>query len=124
MVLGLSGLTAAKYVQSSPLLLRFVKPVANAYAWAAGYRQLGLKYDDLLIEENANTQRVSVAPNRAARAGLGDGSEVWLGRQGYAGIQAKFLRVLTFACCDFPFLALPRQSLVSLSARPTTAPSG
>ncbi|CAO1622969.1 unnamed protein product [Parajaminaea phylloscopi] len=57
MVLGLSGLSAIKYVGSSPLLMRFLKPVASAYARAAGYRQLGLKYDDLIIEENETVQK-------------------------------------------------------------------
>lgn len=64
MVLGLSGLSVAKYVASSPVLTRFLKPVANAYARAAGYRQLGLKYDDLVIEENETVQKVITALDR------------------------------------------------------------
>lgn len=59
MVVAFSGLSLAKYVQRSPTLMRFLLPVANAYANAAGYRKLGLKYDDLLIEETEQTQKVS-----------------------------------------------------------------
>jgi len=35
-----------------------VQPVANAYAHIAGYRQMGLKYDDLIVEENQQMQKV------------------------------------------------------------------
>ncbi|PWY98750.1 putative ubiquinol--cytochrome-c reductase [Testicularia cyperi] len=56
-MLSLSGLSLAKYVQSSPLLMRFLKPVANAYANSAGHRQLGLRYDDLLVEESPRVQK-------------------------------------------------------------------
>lgn len=52
------SLSFAKYIQSSPILLKFFKPVANAYAQTAGYRQFGLRYDDLLEEENFQTQKV------------------------------------------------------------------
>ena len=53
----LSGLSLAKYVQSSPALMRMLKPVANAYANATGHRQMGLRYDDLLIEESDRVQK-------------------------------------------------------------------
>jgi hypothetical protein len=46
-----------------------LKPVAAAYTHLAGYRQLGLKYDDILIEENPEVQKVSV------RADMGDAKE-------------------------------------------------
>lgn len=59
MVLAFSGLSLAKYVTSSPALMRVLKPVADAYARAAGYRKMGLRYDDLLIEENGTAQKVS-----------------------------------------------------------------
>lgn len=59
MVLGTDGLSLARYISQSPVLMRFIRPVANAYARAAGYRQLGLKYDDLIIEENKTVQKVS-----------------------------------------------------------------
>ncbi|KAI3625300.1 hypothetical protein CBS9595_000661 [Malassezia furfur] len=51
------SISFAKYIQSSPTLLKFFKPVANAYAQTAGYRQFGLRYDDLLEEENAQAQK-------------------------------------------------------------------
>ncbi|PWN24521.1 putative ubiquinol--cytochrome-c reductase [Jaminaea rosea] len=57
MVLGTDGLSLARYISQSPVLMRFIRPVANAYARAAGYRQLGLKYDDLIIEENKTVQK-------------------------------------------------------------------
>jgi len=37
-----------------------VKPVANAYAHIAGYRQMGLRYDDLIQEENMQMQKVRI----------------------------------------------------------------
>lgn len=36
-----------------------MKPLANAYAQAAGFRQVGLRYDDILIEEREDVQKVS-----------------------------------------------------------------
>lgn len=36
-----------------------LKPLANAYAQAAGFRQVGLRYDDILIEEREDVQKVS-----------------------------------------------------------------
>jgi len=42
-----------------PALARLLKPVAAAYTHIAGYRQMGLKYDDLLIEEREDVQKVS-----------------------------------------------------------------
>lgn len=54
------SISFAKYIQSSPTLLKFFKPVANAYAQTAGYRQFGLRYDDLLEEENAQAQKVRI----------------------------------------------------------------
>ncbi|GAK68419.1 cytochrome bd ubiquinol oxidase [Moesziomyces antarcticus] len=67
MVLALSGLSLAKYVQSSPALMRMLKPVANAYANATGHRQMGLRYDDLLVEESPRVQKaLSRLPEREA----------------------------------------------------------
>lgn len=63
----LSGLSLAKYVQSSPALMRVLKPVANAYANATGHRQMGLRYDDLLIEESDRVQKaISRLPEKEA----------------------------------------------------------
>ncbi|WFD30091.1 Cytochrome b-c1 complex subunit 7 [Malassezia sp. CBS 17886] len=53
----MSQISFAKYIQSSPSLHKFLQPVANAYAHIAGYRQMGLLYDDLLMEENHPTQK-------------------------------------------------------------------
>jgi hypothetical protein len=36
-----------------------LKPVASAYTHLAGYRQMGLKYDDLIIEEREDVQKVN-----------------------------------------------------------------
>ncbi|RHZ57012.1 hypothetical protein Glove_395g52 [Diversispora epigaea] len=40
-------------VKSNRLLYKFVKPFADYYANISGYRQLGLRYDDIIIEENS-----------------------------------------------------------------------
>lgn len=42
-----------------PGLAKMLKPVASAYTHIAGYRQMGLKYDDLIIEEREDVQKVS-----------------------------------------------------------------
>jgi len=34
-----------------------LKPIANFYANLAGYRKMGLKYDDLIIEEREDVQK-------------------------------------------------------------------
>jgi len=41
-----------------PGLAKLLKPVAAAYTHVAGYRQMGLKYDDLLMEEREDVQKV------------------------------------------------------------------
>lgn len=41
------GYSLAGWIKSSRTLSKYVKPVANWYADLAGYRQMGLKYDDL-----------------------------------------------------------------------------
>ncbi|ETS81760.1 Cytochrome b-c1 complex subunit 7 [Pestalotiopsis fici W106-1] len=42
----------APFVQKRPWLRNALKPLANWYANAAGYRQLGLRADDLIVEED------------------------------------------------------------------------
>ena len=42
----------------TPGLAKMLKPVAAAYTHIAGYRQVGLKYDDLIIEEREDVQKV------------------------------------------------------------------
>ncbi|KAL9937436.1 hypothetical protein V8E36_003845 [Tilletia maclaganii] len=52
-----SGISLANLVKNSPTLSRFLTPVASAYANATGHRQHGLKYDDLVIEEDEGVQK-------------------------------------------------------------------
>ncbi|CVK92395.1 ubiquinol-cytochrome c reductase subunit 7 [Fusarium verticillioides 7600] len=47
----------APFILRRPWLARLFKPAATWYVNAAGYRQLGLKYDDLLEEENEVAQK-------------------------------------------------------------------
>ncbi|KAL1917955.1 uncharacterized protein VTP21DRAFT_3789 [Calcarisporiella thermophila] len=44
--------TLAPYVKNSRFLRGMLTPVANWYANLMGYRRYGLKYDDIVIEEN------------------------------------------------------------------------
>ncbi|CAP73944.1 uncharacterized protein PODANS_2_12970 [Podospora anserina S mat+] len=44
----------ASYVTKRPWLSKLLKPVAGWYSNAALYRQMGLKADDLISEENAD----------------------------------------------------------------------
>ncbi|KAG5639587.1 hypothetical protein H0H81_010789 [Sphagnurus paluster] len=56
-MVGPLSVSLASYVQSSRTLSRWIKPIANWYANASGYRQYGFKYDDLLVEERPDVQR-------------------------------------------------------------------
>ncbi|KAF4470157.1 hypothetical protein FALBO_2956 [Fusarium albosuccineum] len=47
----------APFISRRPWLLRFFKPAASWYMNASGYRQMGLRYDDLLEEENDVAQK-------------------------------------------------------------------
>ncbi|KAG1469708.1 hypothetical protein G6F56_003100 [Rhizopus delemar] len=64
------SLSLKSFVQNSKLLSSFLKPVSSAYANAAGYRKMGLKYDDLVAEENEIVKealrRLEIAEPRAA----------------------------------------------------------
>ncbi|KAN0141333.1 Cytochrome b-c1 complex subunit 7 [Lactarius tabidus] len=51
------GPSLAPYVRSSRTLSNLLKPVATWYANLAGYRRVGLVYDDLLVEERPDVQR-------------------------------------------------------------------
>ncbi|OCL14276.1 ubiquinol-cytochrome c reductase complex 14 kDa protein [Glonium stellatum] len=44
--------SVAKFVMKRPWLNSWMKPLANWYTNAAGYRQLGLRADDLIPEES------------------------------------------------------------------------
>ncbi|KAF9344099.1 Cytochrome b-c1 complex subunit 7, partial [Mortierella sp. NVP85] len=47
----MSGITLVNQVKASKFWSKALQPVANAFVNAAGYRQLGLRYDDILREE-------------------------------------------------------------------------
>ncbi|KAH9977192.1 cytochrome b-c1 complex subunit 7 [Lactifluus volemus] len=57
MPFGPLGPSLAPYVRSSRTLSKWLKPIANWYANLAGYRRMGLLYDDLLVEERPDVQR-------------------------------------------------------------------
>ncbi|KAF2642273.1 14 kDa subunit of cytochrome bd ubiquinol oxidase [Massarina eburnea CBS 473.64] len=48
----MSAPSLAPFILKRPWLQKWVTPLAKWYANAAGYRQLGLKADDLIPEEN------------------------------------------------------------------------
>jgi len=51
------GLSLAPYVKSSRTLSKWLTPLATWYTQTMGYRQVGLKYDDILMEEREDTQK-------------------------------------------------------------------
>ncbi|KIY51109.1 ubiquinol-cytochrome-c reductase complex subunit 6 [Fistulina hepatica ATCC 64428] len=51
------GFSLADKVRASRTLTRWVTPIAVWYTQAMGYRQMGFKYDDLLVEEDDAVQR-------------------------------------------------------------------
>ncbi|KAG8787978.1 Cytochrome b-c1 complex subunit 7 [Ceratobasidium sp. 428] len=51
------GLSLASQVKSSRGLSKFLAPIAAFYARAVGHRRMGLRYDDLLIEERSDVKR-------------------------------------------------------------------
>ncbi|KAI6036668.1 cytochrome b-c1 complex subunit 7 [Pisolithus microcarpus] len=51
------GPSLAPHIRSSRTLKKWVAPVAQWYANLMGYRQMGLKYDDLQQEELPEVQR-------------------------------------------------------------------
>jgi len=57
LLFGPLGPSLAGYVRSSKTLSRWLKPVSICYANLAGYRRIGLKYDDLLVEERDDVQK-------------------------------------------------------------------
>ncbi|KAL8298657.1 hypothetical protein RB597_007327 [Gaeumannomyces tritici] len=52
----MSAPSLAPFVLKRPWLTKMLTPVANWYANAAGYRQMGLRADDLISEENETVQ--------------------------------------------------------------------
>lgn len=51
-IFGPLGPSLANYVRSSKTLYGWLKPVSLWYANLAGYRKMGLKYDDLRTSTN------------------------------------------------------------------------
>lgn len=47
-----------------PSLYKALIPISKAYVNAAGYRKVGLKYDDLIIEERLDVEKVGVFGGR------------------------------------------------------------
>ncbi|KAF2013759.1 hypothetical protein BU24DRAFT_442710 [Aaosphaeria arxii CBS 175.79] len=52
----MSAPSLAPFILKRPWLQKFVSPLAKWYVNAAGYRQLGLRADDLIPEENNTVQ--------------------------------------------------------------------
>jgi ubiquinol-cytochrome c reductase subunit 7 len=51
------GISLAPYILKNPGLHKFVKPLANAFINASGYRKVGLRYDDLREYQQSLTMR-------------------------------------------------------------------
>merc|ERR1712013_173654 len=47
----------AQFVMKRPWMMRWAQPLSNWYLHGAGYRQLGLRADDLIPEESELVQR-------------------------------------------------------------------
>ncbi|KAI0670609.1 ubiquinol-cytochrome-c reductase complex subunit 6 [Trametes maxima] len=56
-VLGPLGPSLAPAIRKNRTLYQWLRPVADWYANAAGHRKVGLKYDDLLVEERPDVER-------------------------------------------------------------------
>ncbi|BCR85119.1 ubiquinol--cytochrome-c reductase subunit 7 [Aspergillus chevalieri] len=48
----MSAPSLTSYIVKRPWLKRWMMPIAEWYADAAGYRRLGLRFDDIIPEEN------------------------------------------------------------------------
>ncbi|KAJ5875654.1 Cytochrome b-c1 complex subunit 7 [Penicillium subrubescens] len=53
----MSAPSIANYIVKRPWLKRWMTPIAQWYTDAAGYRRLGLKFDDLIPEESETVQK-------------------------------------------------------------------
>ncbi|KAI0693716.1 ubiquinol-cytochrome-c reductase complex subunit 6 [Cytidiella melzeri] len=51
------GPSLAPAIRANRGLYKWLKPFASWYAGLSGYRRMGLKYDDLLVEERPDVQR-------------------------------------------------------------------
>ncbi|KAI5956998.1 QCR7 [Candida jiufengensis] len=52
-----SVVKAANFILARPALATLVKPIAKAFTAYAGYREMGLKFNDLLLEETPIMQK-------------------------------------------------------------------
>lgn len=59
-----------------PSLYKALIPISKAYVNAAGYRKVGLKYDDLIIEERRDVEKVRDSDSQSAELGIGTGIPV------------------------------------------------
>ncbi|KAI5899980.1 14 kDa subunit of cytochrome bd ubiquinol oxidase [Schizophyllum commune H4-8] len=57
MIFGPTSLSLAPRIAQSKSLLAYFKPIAAWYTDLMGYRKYGLKYDDLILEENKDMFR-------------------------------------------------------------------
>jgi hypothetical protein len=57
-----------------PGVAKALKPLAEFYVNAAGSRKMGLRYDDLIVEERPDVQKVSLGN----KIGWVDGGERWI----------------------------------------------
>ncbi|OOQ86264.1 Cytochrome b-c1 complex subunit 7 [Penicillium brasilianum] len=53
----MSAPSITNYIVKRPWLKRWMTPIAQWYTDAAGYRRLGLKFDDLIPEESETVQK-------------------------------------------------------------------
>ncbi|GJE97083.1 ubiquinol-cytochrome-c reductase complex subunit [Phanerochaete sordida] len=56
-IFGPLGPSLASSIKANRGIYKWVKPFADWYAGVAGYRKIGLRYDDLLVEERPDVQR-------------------------------------------------------------------
>ncbi|CED84410.1 ubiquinol-cytochrome-c reductase complex subunit 6 [Phaffia rhodozyma] len=57
LIWGPLGVSAYDFIAARPRLLAALKPIANIWVYQAGYRQLGLRYDDIIEHENMDVQK-------------------------------------------------------------------
>lgn len=61
-----------------PSLYKALIPISKAYVNAAGYRKVGLKYDDLIIEERRDVEKVRRFEKGRARQSVTPNDAEWL----------------------------------------------
>jgi hypothetical protein len=118
----------APWIRSKPSLLKALQPIAQIYANACGYRQLGMRYDDLIqpwsnevqtaigrLSENEGYDRQfrirASPPFRTEVAGGPKGGEEWRGGATFGGTTPLPL------CFIFPLSWRPPAGSVPSSAK-------